>query len=123
MHNIILYDELRTDFDIQELEEEWYRGPVTEIVKRLSGAVRINAMPSDVRDDTIMSAILPVFAEKMQKGSLQSGPHGAYDTFERFNLDMRSFLEAVSVAGAHDRACLAEMGITAEWGDREKNLN
>jgi hypothetical protein len=116
MHNIILYDELRTDFDILEEEEDWYRRPVSEIIRHLSGAVRIDPMPTTVNDDKIMSAILPVFAEKIQNGSLRSAPSGAYDALEGFDFDVNSLFGAVSEVAVTDQGSLADMGIAPEWG-------
>jgi hypothetical protein len=109
---------IRTDFDILEREQDWYRVPVTSIISRLSGAVRIDPMPSDVSNSMIMSAILPIFAHKVQEGTLRSGPPATRDAFEAIHYALDHITEPLFRSVEPDPASLAEMGIIAEWGDR-----
>jgi hypothetical protein len=122
MHNIILYDELRTDFDVLELEEDWYRVPVSNIIKRLSGTVRIDPMRSDVSDSTIMFAILPIFTHKMHSGMLRSVPPATRNAFDALFYAQNMILGTPLTYGELDQATLVEMGIITEWGDGDETL-
>src|ERR1700730_4891453 len=64
LHNLLLYDELRTDIDVLSSEEAWYHEPVRKLLKHLSSAVRIDSIPGAFTDDQVMEAIAPAFIEK-----------------------------------------------------------
>lgn len=67
MHNIILYDELRTDFDVLAREDSSYSGPIKTLVDRLAGAVAVAPLPSTVSDFEIMEEILPMFFDALRR--------------------------------------------------------
>ena len=76
LHNLILYDELRTDVDILAHEFEWYREPVRRLLDHLSPAIKIESMPQTVSDQQIVEQIAPAFIEKT-KSELRSGSPSA----------------------------------------------
>jgi hypothetical protein len=69
-HNLILYDQLRTDFDVLGREDEHYRDLVNAVVGRLGHAVRIDPMPAGTADDEIIEAISDVFLDRLKNGKI-----------------------------------------------------
>jgi hypothetical protein len=63
LHNLILYDELRTDIDVLSRESDWYSAPVRQLLDHLSSAIRIDSIPL-LDDQTIVEEIAPIFIEK-----------------------------------------------------------
>lgn len=64
LHNLILYDELRTDLDILPLEYDWYREPVSQLLEVLNSTVRIQKLPQTFSDQDIIERIAPTFIRK-----------------------------------------------------------
>lgn len=67
LHNLILYDQLRTDVDVLSNENEWYRRPVQRLIEYLGSSIKIEAMPATFSDKQIMEAIAPTFIERTKK--------------------------------------------------------
>jgi hypothetical protein len=66
-HNLILYDELRTDFDILQKEDAFYSHLVNKIVSHLDATVKITAMPASINDEDTIHAISGVFVENVRR--------------------------------------------------------
>jgi hypothetical protein len=78
IHNLMLYEELRTDTEILEaaphtsrdtLPSTWpveASSPVTQLLTRLSSAVKISSIPSTITSYDLARSILPAFMEKMR---------------------------------------------------------
>jgi hypothetical protein len=64
LHNLLLYDELRTDIEILSKEPEDYYYPVSELIKTLSSNIKIDSIPQSFSDQNIIEAITPAFVQK-----------------------------------------------------------
>src|SRR4051812_26109233 len=58
IHNIILYDELRTDFGVlsEEPASELYREHILTVIKRIRSKIKITGMPATSDDREIINA-------------------------------------------------------------------
>jgi hypothetical protein len=59
LHNLLLFEELRTGLSIDD-EEDWYTRPVMDMVAQLQGVVSVKGMPQQDRED--QDAFLDNFA-------------------------------------------------------------
>lgn len=79
LHNLVLYDELRTDIDVLAREFEWYRTPVRELLRHLSTAVTIESIPQTVSDLQIIEQIAPAFVKKTKSELRSANPSAGTD--------------------------------------------
>jgi hypothetical protein len=71
LHSLVLYDELRTDYDVLNLQPNWYATDVQAILERLSPVVKVTSIPNTVFDADIVTSILPAFIEKTRDAIVQ----------------------------------------------------
>jgi hypothetical protein len=70
LHNLLLYDELRTDVDV--LTNDLIYGPVRELIRKLSSVIKIDPIPQTFSEKDILEAICPAFVSKTRT-ELESG--------------------------------------------------
>jgi CspA family cold shock protein len=64
LHNLLLFDELRTSLDIGE-EDDWYTTGVFEMVDQLKGAVAVTGMPPLEEKDVVLDSFAAAFSERL----------------------------------------------------------
>jgi hypothetical protein len=113
LHNLILYDELRTDFEVLESEPDGYREAVKRFIAYLSPAVTIKPMPTSITDAEIMLKILPAFLERTRSDLRSAAPSPATEqivasTQDYWHLQHSRSIDSVynlmQVLGAHAQA-------------------
>jgi hypothetical protein len=100
LHNLILYDELRTDIDVLPREYEWYSEPVRRLLSHLSSAIRVDSIPQAISDRQIVEQIAPAFISKT-KAELRSG-HPSAGTGQIATLAFQ-YLQSYGTAIAYDQ--------------------
>jgi hypothetical protein len=64
LHNLVLYDELRTDINILSSEDDWYGAPVSTLLNELSSDIKVDPIPQSFNDAQIIELVAPAFVEK-----------------------------------------------------------
>jgi len=84
LHNLLLFEELRTGLSIDD-EEDWYTRPVMELVQQLQGVVSVTGMPRQDREeqDKFLDNFASAYAKWLNEtpGKLADGPRFSMPSF------------------------------------------
>lgn len=81
LHNLLLYKEIRTDFDVLSIESEFYRDNIEYLTRLLSGTVEVRPMPVTITDEEIALSIMPIFRKNIRISEFNETEETFYESY------------------------------------------